>query len=242
MLKNKRLLMYLFVLIVLICMPFITWYLDFNFTFDAFKVTISETVFNEQFIHLTFGNMQYIVLLLPLIISFFSLKDYYALSKNKVSRKEYFNIVKQNTFLYPLYIIMMLIISLVLFDKTGGLSVNLIGIGNVNVVLAVLLSILLSLVFEIIVINIALIFANISKDFKFSFIFSYIVLIVYTILSETLLGNLFSKILSLEGVSDAFNLFNLLTLSGNIYVLLVYGILVTIITKVIFKYISNKHN
>lgn len=252
--KNKKIiLIYLLIILLFIMLSFMQWILEFNMTFEYFIQTLKNIDFVKQWHYLTYANSKIFILIYPMIITYFGIKDFfniyhsgmlYSISE-KIDYKKYIkntflNIFKTNCFVYLTFILLMLIVSLVLF-KFDTNTLYLIGVGSVNYLIFAGLSMILSVIFSIFILNIGLTVTRYCKKFSLTIIISYLVFISLAIVSETIIGSLVESILKLDGIYNSFSIFNMVILDGNIYGICIYSIILFIVsTFIVFEVYKDK--
>ena len=73
---KKRTIIYIFIIFIFALLSFIQWKCEFNMTFKMFKEVIENTYFIEQWRYLTYANSKVFILVYPIIITYFGLKDF----------------------------------------------------------------------------------------------------------------------------------------------------------------------
>lgn len=251
--SSKKIFSYLIIIILFMILPFIEWKTEFNMTFETFKNVINNADFVQQWHYLTYANSKVFILLYPIIITYFGIKDFFKIYHSGMlysisERTEYSSYIKNtfikiyanNSWVYSTFILLMLIVCAILF-KFNESKLFLVGIGNIHYLVFVLISIILSIAFSIFILNIGLIATRYCKKFSIAMIVSYLLFISFAIISEIMIGSIVNNIINIDGIYNSFSIFNMVILDGNIYGIIIYSIiLLTLSTYIVFKLYKNK--
>lgn len=243
--SSKKIFSYLIIIILFMILPFIEWKTEFNMTFETFKNVINNADFVQQWHYLTYANSKVFILLYPIIITYFGIKDFfkiyhsgmlYSISErtdyNSYIKNTFIKIYANNSWVYSTFILLMLIVCAILF-KFNESKLFLVGIGNIHYLVFVLISIILSIAFSIFILNIGLIATRYCKKFSIAMIVSYLLFISFAIISEIMIGSIVNKIINIDGIYNSFSIFNMVILDGNILIISIYAFILLILTTMI---------
>lgn len=243
--SSKKIFSYLIIIILFMILPFIEWKTEFNMTFETFKNVINNADFVQQWHYLTYANSKVFILLYPIIITYFGIKDFfkiyhsgmlYSISErtdyNSYIKNTFIKIYANNSWVYSTFILLMLIVCAILF-KFNESKLFLVGIGNIHYLVFVLISIILSIAFSIFILNIGLIATRYCKKFSIAMIVSYLLFISFAIISEIMIGSIVNNIINIDGIYNSFSIFNMVILDGNILIISIYAFILLILTTMI---------
>lgn len=252
--KNiKIIIIYFLIILLFMIFPFIQWKNELNMTFEEFKRVIANADSVLQWHYLTYANSKVFILIYSIIITYFGIKDFfnvyhsgmlYSISERTdyktYIKTTFLNIYKNNSWVYFAFILLMLIVCAILF-KFDSKDLLLVGFGKTHYIIFACFSLLLSIFFSIFILNIGLIVTRYCKKFSIAIIVSYLAFIAFAIISETIIGGIVGSIINLAGIYNAFSVFNMVILDGNIYAIVIYSIILLLISSfIVFKVYSNK--
>ena len=217
---KKRTIIYIFIIFIFALLSFVQWKCEFNMTFKMFKEVIKNTYFIEQWRYLTYANSKVFILVYPIIITYFGLKDFfltyhsgmlYSITERtdykSYIKNTFLNIYKNNSWVYFSFIFLMLLICRILF-KTGETTLLFVGYGRVNYIIFALTSAVLSISFAIV--------------------------------SEMIIGSVFDSIIKFD-IYNSFSIFNMIILDGNIYAVIIYAFVLLLLSSfIVFKIYKDK--
>ena len=249
---KKRTIIYIFIIFIFALLSFVQWKCEFNMTFKMFKEVIKNTYFIEQWRYLTYANSKVFILVYPIIITYFGLKDFfltyhsgmlYSITERtdykSYIKNTFLNIYKNNSWVYFSFIFLMLLICRILF-KTGETTLLFVGYGRVNYIIFALTSAVLSIFYSIFILNIGLITSRYCKKFSVMIIVSYLSFISFAIVSEMIIGSVFDSIIKFD-IYNSFSIFNMIILDGNIYAVIIYAFVLLLLSGfIVFKIYKDK--
>ena len=232
---KKRTIIYIFIIFIFALLSFVQWKCEFNMTFKMFKEVIKNTYFIEQWRYLTYANSKVFILVYPIIITYFGLKDFfltyhsgmlYSITERtdykSYIKNTFLNIYKNNSWVYFSFIFLMLLICRILF-KTGETTLLFVGYGRVNYIIFALTSAVLSIFYSIFILNIGLITSRYCKKF-----------------SVMIIGSVFDSIIKFD-IYNSFSIFNMIILDGNIYAVIIYAFVLLLLSSfIVFKIYKDK--
>lgn len=250
---RKKLIIYLIIILIFMILPFIEWKLEMNMSFSILANVMKNADFVLQWHYLTYANGKVFVLIYPVIITYFGLKDFFNLYHSGMlysisERTDYKSYIKDtflkihvsNSWIYFTFIFLMLLVCSILFNYNSS-ELLLIGYGNINYLLFAFISALLSIVYSIFILNIGLIVTRYCKKFLITIIVSYLSFISFAIISETMVGALISSFIKVDGIYNSFSIFNIIMLDGNIFGIVIYSFILLLISSfIVYKVYSNK--
>ena len=251
--KNYKILIYLLIVLLFMLFSFFQWKLELNMTFETLKNFMVNIDFVKQWHYLTFANSKVFILIYPIIIIYFGIKEFFKIYHSGVLyqisqrtnyktyiKKTFLDIYINNNWVYFAFIFLMLIVCSFLFKNMTS-EIYLIGFGEINYIIFAFISAILSILFSIFILNIGLIVTRYCKKFSIAIIVSYISFIAFAIVSEILIGGIISSFIKLEGFYNSFSIFNMIILDGNVYGIVIYSIILTMLsTFVVFKIYNDK--
>lgn len=236
--KYKNFIIYGIILLIACYLPFFE---EWKFNIKGFIEFTKQEHYTNMFNYLTYANGKIFILIYPLIISYVSIKKFHELyhsgmlnqicereSYKVYIKKEILKIYLNNALVYFCYIWLMFFICLILFKGNMSLDSN-----GLNPILFAFISSMLSIIFSIFIINISLVVTRYCKKFSISIVLSYLIFILYSIVSELLIGIVVENILPYPGTLNSFSIFNMVILDGNILIISIYAFILLILTTMI---------
>ena len=244
--KYKDYLIYLAIIIIACLLPFI---LEYGLNINNLKNAISSEQNINMFQYLTYANGKIFILIYPVIVSYFSVKKFHQLYHSgmltqiceRTNYKKYLTdtflkIYLKNSFMYFAYIWFMFIVCELLFKQSIYFDMT-----SLNALIFALISSTLSILFSIFIINISLITTRYSKKFSVTLIVSYLALISFAIISELFIGDIANALTNNSSIANAFSIFNMIYLDGNITIISIYAIILSGVSSlVVFRVYKDK--
>jgi hypothetical protein len=190
------------------------------------------------------------LLICPMIIIYIGCLDFHKIYhsgfiKNVLQRQGYNEFLKKSTlkawsksfFFYSLISTEILFLCMLTFKKVEFSPYYLIPFGNVHPICIYIVSFILSAIFSITITNIGLLVTRYCEKFSLTVIISYLIFIGYAIFSEIILGYIISQLISIEGINNAFSIFNMVILDGNVIAIIIYCFFLYLITTLLVRFV-----